>query len=170
MKPNAIVYTSNAGHTAEYAHLLGKKTNLPVYSLAEAKKRLPAGNDIIYLGWLMAGKVKGYASAAKRYHICVLCPVGMAAAGTQLEDVRKNNSVSETLPVFTLQGGFEIEKLSGIYKLMMTVMTKTAGKSLADKAERTPEEDDMLDMLLHGGSRVSLEGLGEVLDWYRSAE
>ena len=33
MRPNAIVYTSNTGYTAQYAALLGKKTALPVYSL-----------------------------------------------------------------------------------------------------------------------------------------
>ena len=40
MKPNAIVYTSNTGYTAEYAYLLGGKTGLPVYALAEAAGQL----------------------------------------------------------------------------------------------------------------------------------
>ena len=35
MNVNAIVYTSNTGYTARYAGLLGKRTGLPVYSLAE---------------------------------------------------------------------------------------------------------------------------------------
>lgn len=30
-----IVYTSNTGHTAEYAIILGKTTGLPVYPLKE---------------------------------------------------------------------------------------------------------------------------------------
>ena len=29
-----------------------------------------------------------------------------------------------------------------------------------------PDEDDMLDMMLHGGERVKEENLGAVLDWY----
>lgn len=37
MKPTAIVYTSNTGHTLQYAVLLGKKIDIPVYSLDEAK-------------------------------------------------------------------------------------------------------------------------------------
>ena len=53
--------------------------------------------------------------------------------------------------------------------MMMTVMKKTAGKGLADKKDRTPEEDDMLDLLLHGGSRVSADKLSAVLQWYRSS-
>ena len=39
----AIVYTSNAGHTAAYAKLLGDKTGLPVYALEEAVKKIPKG-------------------------------------------------------------------------------------------------------------------------------
>ncbi len=37
---NAIVFTSNTGHTAKYAKILGEKTGLPVYSLKEAQKSL----------------------------------------------------------------------------------------------------------------------------------
>ena len=167
MNANSIVYTSNTGYTAEYARLLGEKTGLPVYSLAEAEQKLAAGNCVIYLGWLMAGKVQGYKKAAKRYKVQAVCGVGMGGNGSQLQELRKANAISEKTPLFTLQGGFDIQKLSGIYKLMMTIMVKTAGKGLADKQNRTPEEDDMLDMMLHGGSRVSEEYLTGVLEWYR---
>ena len=49
---------------------------------------------------------------------------------------------------------------------MMSLMVKTAGKALAEKADRTPEEDDMLDLMRNGGSRVSLENLSEPIRWY----
>ena len=49
---------------------------------------------------------------------------------------------------------------------MMEIMVKTAGKGLAEKKDRTPEEDDMLDMMLHGGERVNAENLSAVLDWF----
>ena len=88
MNVNAIVYTSNTGYTARYAGLLGKRTGLPVYSLVEAGAKLPAGNCVIYLGWLMAGKIQGYAKAAKRYRIAAVCGVGMGPGGSQLADVR----------------------------------------------------------------------------------
>ena len=38
--------------------------------------------------------------------------------------------------------------------------------SLAKKKNRTREEDDMLDMMLHGGERVKAENLSGVLEWY----
>ena len=169
MNANSIVYTSNTGYTAEYARLLGERTGLPVYSLAEAERKLAAGNRVIYLGWLMAGKVQGYKKAAKRYKVQAVCGVGMGGNGSQLQELRKANAISEKTPLFTLQGGFDINKLSGVYKLMMTIMVKTAGKGLAEKQDRTPEEDVMLDMLTRGGSRVSAENLAEVLAWVDEA-
>ena len=154
---NAIIYTTNTGSTEHYAKLLAQKTGLPVYSLAEAKKRVFAGAEVIYLGWIMAGSVKGYAEAAKRYQVRAVCGVGMGQTGTQTDNT-----------LFTLQGNFDVKKLHGVYRLMMEIMVKTAGKGLAEKKDRTPEEDDMLDMMLHGGERVKEENLGAVLDWYNT--
>lgn len=163
---DAIIYTTNAGTTAQYAKLLGEATGLPVYALPDAGAVKP-GADVIYLGWLMASQVKGYKKAVKRFNIKAVCGVGMAKSGLQIEEIRKANSIP-TLPVFTLQGGFDLNKLHGIYKLMMTVMKKTAGKGLSEKKDRTPEEDDMLDMMLNGGNRVSADNLAPVLEWYRA--
>lgn len=163
---DAILYTSNTGSTERYARLLGEKTGLAVYPLEGAP--LPAGAEVLYMGWVMASTVRGYKKAAKKYAVKALCGVCMAATGTQIEELRKANGVDSDMPVFTLQGGFDIRKLHGVYRFMMSVMTKTVGKSLAEKPNRTPDEDDMLDMLLHGGDRVDEANLAPVLDWYRA--
>ena len=162
---NAIVYTTNTGSTKRYAELLARETGLPAYSMAEAERSVPTGAEIIYLGWIMAGSVKGYA-AAKRWSVRAVCAVGMGRTGTQTDSVRKKSAIPASIPVFTLQGNFDVKKLRGVYRLMMELMVKTAGKSLAAKPGRTPEEDDMLDMMLHGGQRVGIENLRAVLDWY----
>ena len=163
---NAMIYTTNTGSTEHYAKLLAQKTGLPVYSLAEAKKRVFAGAEVIYLGWIMAGSVKGYAEAAKRYRVRAVCGVGMGQTGTQTDSTRKKSAVPADIPLFTLQGNFAVKKLHGIYRPMMEIMVKTAGKSLAKKKDRTPEENDMLNMMQCGGERVKAENLSAVLDWY----
>ena len=163
---NAIIYTTNTGSTERYAKLLAQKTGLPAYSLAEAKKQVLAGAEVIYLGWIMAGSVKGYAEAAKRYRVRAVCAVGMGQTGTQTDSVRKKSAVPANIPLFTLQGNFDVKKLHGIYRPMMEIMVKTAGKSLAAKKDRTPEEDDMLDIMRCGGERVKEENLSAVHDWY----
>lgn len=162
----AIVYTSNAGHTREYAEILGQEIRLPVYELAAAKHILTKGTEIVYLGWLMAGVIKGYKKANRYFTIKALCGVGMAANGSQITDISKANKLSDGLPLFSLQGGFELDKLHGIYKLMMSTMQKTAGKGLADKQERTSEEDEMLALLQIGDNLVKKENLNDILAWY----
>ncbi len=164
----AIIYISNTGSTAEYAKLLGKELNLPVHSLQQAKTNVPAGSEIIYLGWIMAGGIKGYKEAARKYKVCAVCGVGMGQTGTQLKEVRDKNSIPQRIPLFTLQGNFDVKKLHGLYRFMMNVMVKTAGKSLAAKTDRTPQEDDMLDMMVNDGKRVSAQNLGAVVEWYKS--
>lgn len=162
----AIVYQSQTGHTKQYAEIFGEKTNLPVYELNDAAKELPRETEIVYLGWLMAGTVQGYKKAAKRFAVKAVCGVGMSGGDTQLADMRKANQLSDSMPVFYLQGGFELQKLHGLHKLMMKTMKATVGKGLSDKQNRTPEEDAMLDLLLHGGNLVSADRLSQVLAWY----
>ena len=53
---------------------------------------------------------------------------------------------------------------------MMEIMVKTTGKALAEKKDRTPDEDDMLDMMRCGGERVKAENLSAVLDWYNTQQ
>lgn len=162
----AIVYTSNTGSTEKYAEMLSHQIVVPVYSMKEAEKMIKPGAEIIYLGWIMAGKIKGYAQAAKKYRIQAVCGVGMGQTGTQLDEVRAKNRISQSIPLFTLQGTFDINKLHGIYKLMMNVMVKTVGKALADKTDRTLEDDDMLDMIINGSNRVKAENLKDIIKWY----
>ena len=162
----AILYTTNTGSTERYAKMLAEKTGLSAYPLDDAP--VPAGAEILYLGWVMASGVKGYKKAAKKYKVAALCGVCMGATGSQLAELRKANAVPESVPVFSLQGGFDVSKLHGMYRFMMNAMIKASGKGLANKADRTPEEDDMLDMMLHGGNRVKEGNLKAVLDWYNA--
>ena len=163
---NAIIYTTNTGSTERYAQLLAGQTGLPAYSWKEAGNAVSAGAEVIYLGWIMAGSVKGYAGAAKRYQVRAVCGIGMGQTGTQTDRVREKSAIPDGIPLFTLQGNFDVKKLHGIYRPMMEIMVQTAGKSLAKKKNRTSEENDMLDMMLHGGERVKMENLLTVLDWY----
>ena len=158
----AIVYTSETGHTKGYAELLGERTDLPVYDLNTAVRELPKEAEIIYLGWLMAGSVKGYKKAVKCFAVKAVCGVGMAGGNSQITDIQRVNRLPEELPVFYLQGGFEMKKLHGIHKLMM----KTIRSGLNDKANRTAEEEDMRNLLKQGGNLVSADRLSEVLTWY----
>ncbi len=167
MSVAVIVYTSNTGYTAEYARLLGERTGLPVFSLDEAKAQLARGSEIIYFGWMMAGQIKGYRAAARRYRLCAVCGVGLGASGGQDVSARKSNRIPSDIPLFTLQGGFDYARLTGIYRTMMKTFIRVVGRQLEAKTDRTPDEERVLGMLRHGGSYVSEENLVPVLAWYR---
>lgn len=113
MRPSAIIYTSKTGHTRQYALLLGKEIDLPVYSYDEAISRLSGESPVIYLGWIHASHVKGFSNAVKRFSVCAVCGVGLCDTGTLIPEVRKATSIPEDIPVFTLQGGFYRSKLKG---------------------------------------------------------
>ena len=168
MEPKAIVYTSNTGYTAQYAGLLAKKTGLRAYTLDEAEEKLEKGETVIYMGWIMAGKIQGLLNAVKRYQIAAVCGVGMNPTGSQIPLVRQVNGLGEALPVFTLQGGLNMKRLHGFKKLLRKSMGGTIGRQLMAKQERTPEEDAILDMFRKGGDRVSMQNLKELAAWYEA--
>ncbi|MBE6712593.1 MAG: hypothetical protein E7580_03610 [Ruminococcaceae bacterium] len=160
----AIVFTSKNGHTAEYARILGEKTDLPVYSLEEAGKQVEKGAEIIYLGWLFASSVKGYKKAAKRYRIAAVCAVGLCDTGTALDQVRKANGIPDALPLFTMQGGMDKASLRGINKWMIGMLIK----GMEGKQNKTEEDQRMLYLLKNDRNYVCEENTADFMKWYAS--
>ena len=84
----AIVYKSNSGFTKEYALMLSKKLALPVYDIKEANKSLSKNDEIIYMGWIMAGNVQGL-NKAKKYAIKAIVAVGMTYDDKQEKEIQE---------------------------------------------------------------------------------
>lgn len=166
MRPSAIIYTSKTGHTRQYALLLGKEIDLPVYSYDEAISRLSGESPVIYLGWIHASHVKGFSNAVKRFSVCAVCGVGLCDTGTLIPEVRKATSIPEDIPVFTLQGGFDRSKLKGMDKLMISMLTK----GLSAQKQRSGQDERMLELLSKDANYVSPENLAGILQWYREKE
>lgn len=158
MNADAIVYTSNTGFTAKYAALLGKATGLPVYEQSKVPGR-PGG--VLYLGWLCAGGIKGLKKAMKRWPVAGVCAVGMGKPGeNNMESIAQANQTGSR-PLFYLQGGYDGAKLTGIYKVMMSVM----GKAMSKKAAGDPNAADMVAAMKNGADWVSEEAIGPVVAW-----
>ena len=158
----AIVYTSKNGHTEEYAKILARQTGLPVYSLKDAKNQLKKGDEIIYLGWLMASKVQGLTKAKNYFKVCAVCGVGLCDTGTLLKEVRKANALSEDFPFFTMQGGIERGSLRGLDKLLINMLTK----GLSAQKERTDTDERKLYLLTHNENYVSEKNTSDFMKWY----
>ena len=159
----AIVYTSGTGHTADYARILGEKTGLPVYAMSDALKKLTKETEIIYLGWLWANNIKGYRKAAKKFNISAICAVGLCDTGTAIAAVRKANSLSDELPLFTMQGGMDKTMLHGINKFMISMLIK----AVSSKKERSEDDERMLYLLQNDQNYVSEENTVAFMEWYK---
>mgnify|MGYP003207309569 CR=1 FL=1 len=162
-----IIYKSNTGYTEQYAKLLSEQLGLPCYKLGSVPE-CHKGRDAIFLGWLFAGSIVGYKAASKKYHLRCVCGVGMGPPMPELvPGFREKMNIPESVKVFYLQGGFDINKLKGPMKLIMKVKCKEIAGRLNVRAELTPEEQATLRMTQTGASCVSKENLAEVVAWYK---
>ena len=164
---DAILYTSNTGSTEKYAELLSKEIGVPCFPLKKAKG-IKSGADIIYLGWVMAGNINGYKKARQKYNVKAVCAVGMTSPTAEVaEEIAKNNE-ADGRKIFILQGGFNLDKLKGLKKSLMKMMTPNLIAQLEAKEELTGADKETLDLLKNGGNRVNPKALSEVISWYNS--
>lgn len=162
-----IVYKSNTGYTKQYAKMLGKALSLPSYELGNVPE-CHKGSDVIYLGWLFAGTIVGYKKCAKRYKVKCVAGVGMGPPSIDLADgLRNTMKIPASVPVFYLQGGFDINKLSAPFKLIMKIKCKEIAGRLNAKGELNDAERTTLEMTRGSASAVCQENLAEIIAWYR---
>lgn len=167
MKAEAIVYESNTGFTKKYAELLSEATGLMAIEQKKEGGQIKKGAEVIYMGWLMAGGVKGYKKAQKKYHVRALAAVGMGSPSEKaVNDIIQKYSISDT-PVFYLQGGFDMNKLHGTYRFMMKNMAKMMGNAVSKKEVKTDEELLMLDLIKNGRDFVTAEKLEPIMTWLK---
>lgn len=161
----AIVYVSNAGSSRQYAEMLSEKTGFPVYSFKESDK-VPEDAEVIFIGWIMAGTVQGLKEASEKFTLRAVCPVGMMKGEKQDAELKAKNVIE--VPMFTLQGNFHIENLSGMYKMMMNMMLKMMKSKI--KQEDIPDGQKALEALEKGVDMVSEENLNDILSWLEENE
>lgn len=164
---SAIVYTSKTGNTKKYAQLLSDLIGLPAYS-ANAVPPPKKGREVIYLGWIFAGGVKGLKSVSRKHKIRAVCPVGMGPATEKVaKKVRRRHHLRKNVPVFPLQGGYDLKKLHGVNHVLMSVMEKKIMARLKGQEKLSPAEMDTKRMIEQGYSVVSSDRLTEVVSWYK---
>lgn len=113
----------------------------------------------------MASTVKDYSVAAKLYNVATVVGVCLGTNGSQIAEIRKMQSIPEEIPLFTIQGGFDMDRLHGMYKFMMKMMRKFLKKQIGEKQAQTEDDKKIIDMLDNGGSAVCIENLSDILDF-----
>ena len=155
-----IVYQSKTGFTKRYADMLAAKTNLKVFAVKEVSQ-VNQGEEIIFLGWIKAGKIQGLDKLRKR-NVKAVCASGTArTAEPDTETVVERNRI-EGIPFFYLRGGcFPIKEIKGMDKIMMSMFLKML-KSRKDKDE---ELEEAISVIENGFDGVKEENLAPVLEW-----
>ena len=165
-----IVYRSNTGFTQEYAAMLGRAAQMKVLPLAGAAGKV--SEPVFYMGPLMAGHISGIDQAVKAFAVQGVCGVGMSPASQHtMDSITRANYIPEGVPLFYLQGGWAPKKVGWLKRRMVNMVTRSTRETLRAKgSSRSPEEDRYLDFLLHGGSFVAFENLGEIRAWMREQQ
>ena len=105
----AIVYESSTGHTKRYAEMLSEKIKVPALTATEARKQLKRNDEIIFLGWIAATKIKGLAKV-KKYNVKCVGAVGIyPKEDACVASLVTRNKLDK--PLFYLRGGLNNDKL-----------------------------------------------------------
>ncbi len=157
-----IVYETNTGSSQKYAEMLSEKTGFEAESLTKAVKSFSPDEEIIFMGWVMAGTVQGLQKAREVFkNIVAICPVGLNKGEKNENELKEKNAITE--PVFILQGNFHLDELKGMYKMMMGMMLKMLKGKLKENPH--PDADKLIGAIESGVDCVSEENLGDILEW-----
>lgn len=164
---NAIVYDSCTGSCQKYAELLSAQLHIPAFKLG--KEHIRDGGRIIYVGWLFAGKIVGYAKAAGKYDVGAVVQVGMSPVFEKSESVaRDKNDISTDVPVFTRQGGFNINKLPLPLKLIMKIKNKEIAARFEGKGNLSDQEKATYKMASTGVGEPPCWCVEDILEWCKA--
>ncbi|HHZ06533.1 MAG TPA: hypothetical protein GX401_07095 [Clostridiales bacterium] len=156
-----IVYKTHTGFTESYAKMLSKQTGIPAISSDEAKKSLKSSSNIIFMGWIRAGQIRGLKRFRKNQNLKCVCGVGMTAPDKSLDERLVEQNKLENHPFFYLQGGFDLDKLDGLYKIIMEAAVKAINKETDDD----DKNNEALQTMENGCNYVSMDKLTPIIKW-----
>lgn len=156
----SIVYVTNTGSSEKYARMLSQKTGYPCYDFSNSDEAV--GTEVIFIGWVMAGAVQSLSEARVKFGtLKAVVAVGMMKSESQDASIKEKNSINE--PFFSLSGAFNMKKLSGMYKMMMSMMIKMIKGKL--KESNDPKAKEVLEKFEEGFDMVKEENLNELLEF-----
>ena len=125
-----VVYESRYGSTERYAKWIGEELNCKVSKIKEVSiDELLNYDNIVFGGWLEAGKIKGLKDISKNYQKLknknlIIYYVGLSIINDEMQrEIRKNNFENmDNIKDFYMRGAFNYENLNMIDKVMMSML------------------------------------------------
>lgn len=155
-----IVYESKTGFTKRYADMLASKTGLKVFRVKELSK-VNQDEEIIFLGWMKAGKIQGLDKLRKN-NVKAVCGSGTGrTAEPSAERIISRNKI-EGIPFFYLRGGcLPLRELKGMDKIMMSMFSRM----LKSRKDTDGKLEETISNIRNGFDGVNEENLVPVLQW-----
>lgn len=157
-----VIYESGTGFTARYAAWIAEELQCESMALKNVKTLNLADYDqVIFGGWMCAGKVMGYDKLVKlNTKNVVLFAVGMApSADSVVEKIISDNGF-DAERFFYFEGGYRPEKVNVIMRTMMKMLKK----SIEKKAEKT-EEDLYIIKTFNGADNAKKEAILPLVEY-----
>ena len=155
-----IVYASKTGFTKKYAEMLSAKSGMIAYSVNEISNLNP-NEEVIFLGWMKAGKIQGL-NKARKFSIKAVCASGTGRIAEPNPEAVINRNQVEGIPFFYLRGGcLPMKELAFMDRILMKMFVKML-ESRKDKDEKTEEA---IANIKNGFNGVKEENLTPVLEW-----
>lgn len=157
-----IVYESKTGFTKKYADMLARKTNLKVFR-AKEHANISKDEEIVFLGWMNAGKIQGL-NKLRKHNVKAVCASGTGRiAEPNPETVISRNKI-EGKEFFYLRGGcLPLNKIKGMDKIMLTIFLKM----IKGRKDKDKELEEAIYNIENGFDGVKEENLLPVIEWIK---
>ncbi|NLP13305.1 MAG: flavodoxin domain-containing protein [Clostridium sp.] len=155
-----IIYESKTGFTKKYADMLAKKTQMKAYRVKELPKDIK-DEEIIFLGWLKAGKIQGLGKVRK-HNIKAVCTSGTAKTAEPNDETVIARNKIKGIPFFYLRGGcLPLKDLKGMDKILISMFVKI----LNSRKDNDKKIEETVSNIINGFDGVREENLEPVLQW-----
>ena len=165
-----VLYESAYGSTARYAHALAERLGTSARPLADAHLEAsgPSDGPLIVLSYVHGPVVPAASFVAKQDlggRPAAVCAVGM----TLLDVARANDQLASSVPEgvarFYLPGRLDYSTMSRKHRMMMWGFVKAL--QAKREADRSPNDQAVIDSYDRDTDRVDLSELDQVVEWAR---
>lgn len=162
---SAIVYNLENLYAKSYAETLSMATELPMFSISDAKKYLPKNSSIIFLSQVKRNKLAGFSEVKRGYDVIAIGVI----TDEPLEESEKNKIMGASSVrcknVFCLSSCVDKSESVKKQEKQIRLMAK-----LIKERSMMAKNDDKHEVCNPEYAEYRRKNLGELLKWYRIAE
>jgi hypothetical protein len=157
-----VVYCSKTGFSRRYAEMLASEFGCESLEYT-FKKQIPKNEEIIYVGWVFANKVKKL-SSFKKHNVKAVLAVGMSPKDEKIIGYIKEANKKDLLEreLFYAQGGLDRDGHKGFHKMLLKMVAKSVIQ------ENKYEDRALISIFKNGGDFVSLDNLYELIKYVKN--